>query len=116
MLPYTNQEAIAMSKTKFKHFKSNFYGRTRTAVTHFTHSMAVCAKLLLASVATCINGFIPTAFQYTSISICLSIIEDDLQNNRMPSIPLKQKQSILNEHELNDISMPVNVLYENKLE
>lgn len=119
MLPYTNQEANALSRSKFKHFRSNLYGGTRTAATHFIHSMAVSAKLLIASIASCVNGFIPSAFRYTTASVCLSIIEDDLQNNRIP-IPQKQKQkqkqSILNELELNDISMPLSVSDENKLE
>lgn len=106
MLPYTNQEAAAMSRNKFKHFKSTIYGGTRTVATHFIHSMVVSAKLLMASISSCINGFFPSAFRYTTASICLSIIEDDLQNNRMP-IPQKQKQTTLNEHELNDISMPL---------
>lgn len=116
MLPYTNQEANALSRSKFKHFKSNLYGGTRTAATHFIHSMVVSAKLLMASIASCVNGFIPSAFRYTTASVCLSIIEDDLQNNRMP-IPQKQKQkTTLNELELNDISMPLSVSDENKLE
>jgi hypothetical protein len=115
MLPYTNQEANALSRSKFKHFRSNLYGGTRTAATHFIHSMVVSAKLLMASIASCVNGFIPSAFRYTTASVCLSIIEDDLQNNRMP-IPQKQKQSTLNELELNDISMPVSVSDEDKLE
>ena len=119
MLPYTNQEASALSRSKFKHFKANLYGGTRTAATHFMHSMVVSAKLLMASIAACVNGVIPSVFRYTTASICLSIIEDDLQNNRMP-IPQrqtqKQKQSTLNEHELNDISMPLSVSHEDKLE
>lgn len=119
MLPYTNQEASAMSRTKFKHFKSNLYGGTKTFATHFVHSMSVSAKLLVASIASCINGFIPGAFKYTTMSVCLSIIEDDLQNNRMPhaiSQNKKQKQSVLNETELNDMSMTVNTLDEDKLQ
>jgi hypothetical protein len=97
MLPYTNAEANAMSRSKFKHFKTTVRG------THFINAMIVAAKLLLASIATCVNGFIPSAFKYTSASICLSIIEDDLQNNRMP-YPIRQKQSSLNESALNDVA------------
>ena len=105
MLPYTNQEANAMmSKSKFKHF--NVRG-TRLFATHLVHSMLVSAKLFLASIAACVNGVIPSALRYTAASICLSIIEDDLQNNRMPpqASREKQKQSGLNETGLNDISM-----------
>jgi hypothetical protein len=106
MLPYTNQEANALSKSKLKHF--NAIG-LRSFVNHLTHSMVVSAKLLMASIATCVNGFIPGAFKYASASICLSIIEDDLQNNRMPHATRpKQKQTSLNdsglESALNDVS------------
>jgi hypothetical protein len=51
---------------------------------------------LFASVAACINGFIPRAFRYTAMSVCLSIIEDDLQKNRVP-IPATRLQSALND-------------------
>ena len=117
MLPYTNQEANALSKPKFNHFKLNMHG----FATHFIRSMIVSAKLLLASVATCVNGFIPGAFKYTSASICLSIIEDDLQNNRMPHLISrpKQKQTSLNESGLEsglNESGLINVLDEDKLQ
>jgi len=103
MLPYTNQEANAMTKSKFKHFGSNVYGGTISFAHHFMHSVIVSAKLLLASIAACANGVIPGAFRYTTASICLSIIEDDLQNNRMPHpIRQKQKQSSLNDLGLNE--------------
>ena len=100
MLPYTNQEANALSKPKFNHFNAR---GLRSFATHLMHSMIVSAKLLMASIASCVNGFIPSAFKYTSASICLSIIEDDLQNNRMP-YPIRQKQSSLNESVLNDVA------------
>ena len=117
MLPYTNQEANALSNPKFNHFNAR---GLRSFATHWMHSMVVSAKLLLASIATCVNGFIPRAFKYASASICLSIIEDDLQNNRMPhaSRP-KQKQSSLNdsglESGLNESGL-MNALDENKLQ
>jgi len=110
MLPYTNQEANAMSKSKFKFKHFNARG-TRAFATHCLHSMVVSAKLLLASIAACVNGVIPCALRYTAVGVCLSIIEDDLQNNRMPhATRQKQKQSSLNdfglnESGLNDISM-----------
>ena len=97
MLPYTNTEANALSRSKFKQFKTTVRG------THFANAMIVAVKLLMASIASCVNGFIPSAFKYTSVSICLSIIEDDLQNNRMP-YPIRQKQSSLNESALNDVA------------
>ena len=118
MLPYTNQEANALSKPKFNHFNAR---GLRSFATHLMHSIIVSAKLLLASVATCVNGFIPGAFKYTSASICLSIIEDDLQNNRMPHLISrpKQKQTSLNESGLESAlneSGLINVLDEDKLQ
>lgn len=119
MLPYTNQEANALSKPKFNHFNAR---GLRSFATHLMHSIIVSAKLLLASVATCVNGFIPRAFKYTSASICLSIIEDDLQNNRMPPHTIsrpKQKQTSLNESGLEsglNESGLINALDEDKLQ
>ena len=111
MLPYTTQEANALSKSKLKHVRLNMHG----FATHFIRSMIVSAKLLLASIAACANGFIPRAFKYTSASICLSIIEDDLQNNRIPHpIRQNQKQSSLNESGLE--SGLINALDEDKLQ
>jgi len=117
MLPYTNQEANALSKPKFNHFNAR---GLRSFATHLMHSMIVSAKLLMASIATCVNGFIPGAFKYTSASICLSIIEDDLQNNRMPyATRPKQKQTSLNESGLESAlneSGLMNALDEDKLQ
>ena len=85
MLPYTNADANAKSKFKSK-FKQIGMFDCASYAAHALHSMSVSSKLLLASIASCINGIIPRAFKYTAMSICLSIIEDNLQNNRMPGI------------------------------
>lgn len=58
---------------------------------HALQSMRTSAKLLVASIAACINGIIPRAFKYTAMSVCLSIIEDDLQHNRVPLAPTKRR-------------------------
>jgi hypothetical protein len=63
---------------------------------HVLQSMSTSAKLLFGSIASCINGIIPCAFKYTAVSVCLSIIEDDLQNNRMP-LPVIRHQLPLND-------------------
>lgn len=82
MLPYTNADVGSpFNAASFK---------------HCMHCMHTSAKLFFASVAACINGFIPRAFKYTAMSICLSIIEDDLQKNRVPS-PATRLQSALND-------------------
>lgn len=87
MLPYTNADVGSpFNAASFK---------------HCMHCMHTSAKLFFASVAACINGFIPRAFKYTAMSICLSIIEDDLQKNRVPIIPspnpANRLQSALND-------------------
>ena len=86
MLPYTNADVGSpFNAASLKKYAA-----------HCTHCMQTSAKLLFASVAACINGFIPRAFRYTAMSICLSIIEDDLQKNRVPN-PATRLQSALND-------------------
>jgi len=90
MLPYTNADVgYPFNAASFKKYAA-----------HCTHCMHTSAKLFFASVAACINGFIPRAFKYTAMSTCLSIIEDDLQKNRVPvpvPIPATRLQSALND-------------------
>jgi hypothetical protein len=64
---------------------------------HALQSMSTSAKLLWGSIAACINGIIPHAFKYTTMSICLSIIEDDLQHNRVPLPTNRPQSSMLND-------------------
>ena len=101
MLPYTNADANPKSQFKFKQFGMTFDFASYAA--HALHSMSVSSKLLLASIASCINGIIPRAFKYTAMSICLSIIEDNLQNNRMPAIRSSSRQPSLNDINTTDI-------------
>ena len=79
-LPHTNADIRSTSKMICSE-----------CVAHALQSMRTSAKLLVASIAACINGIIPRAFKYTAMSVCLSIIEDDLQHNRVPPAPIKRR-------------------------
>lgn len=100
-LPYTNADIRPKPKMGDK-IEHGIIQSFNAYMIHCGKCMRTSAKLLLGSIAECINGIIPRAFKYTAMSICLSIIEDDLQNNRMP-LPAKRlpNQSIM----LNDVIM-----------
>ena len=100
-LPYTNADSRPKPKMgdNLEHIIIPSFNKY---VTHFRKCMRVSAKLLLGSIAACINGIVPRAFKYTAMSICLSIIEDDLQNNR---VPLYAKRPPIQSIVLNDIIM-----------
>jgi len=88
-LPYTNADV----RCNMKHSLFN------DCVTHVRKCMWTSAKLLCGSIAACIHGIIPRAFKYTALSVCLSIVEDDLQNNRV-RLPVTRSH-------LNDIIIPI---------
>lgn len=97
-LPYTNADTISK---RIIHFDlgpdpSQVILSFNKYAGHALQSMSTSAKLLFGSIVACINGIIPCAFKYTAVSVCLSIIEDDLQNNRMP-LPLKRHQTPLSD-------------------
>ena len=100
-LPYTNAD-IRPKPKMVDNLEHVIIPSFNKYVTHFGKCMRVSAKLLLGSVAACINGIVPRVFKYTAMSICLSIFEDNLQNNRVP-LPIKRPpiQSIV----LNDVIM-----------
>lgn len=88
-LPYTNADVRDnMNYASFKNY-----------ATHVRTCMWTSAKLLCGSIAACIHGIIPRAFKYTALSVCLSIVEDDLQNNRV-RLPATRSR-------LNDINIPL---------
>ena len=96
ILPYTNADADTKSKL-VKFFELGAFHPGQGVIpsfskyaTHALHSMSTSAKLLFGSIVACINGIIPCAFKYTAVSVCLSIIEDNLQTNRMP-LPVKRQ-------------------------
>jgi hypothetical protein len=57
----------------------------RSYVRNLVDSTKNAAKLLCASVASCIHGVFPTMFKYTALSVCLSMVENDLMHNRVPN-------------------------------
>lgn len=98
-LPYTNADIRPKSKIiDLLSFNVNyaFIPSFNAYAVHALQSMSTSAKLLLGSIAACINGIIPRAFKYTAMSICLAIIEDDLRHNRVPVRPPMQS-SMLND-------------------
>ena len=101
-LPYTNADIRSIPKL-VDNLKHDVIPSFNKYVAHCGKRMCMSAKLLWGSIAACINGIFPRAFKYTAMSICLSIIEDDLQNNRVPLHAAKRPptQSIV----LNDVIM-----------
>jgi len=94
-LPYTNADIRPKPK-----ISELFIPSFNAYAAHAFQAMSTSAKLLLGSIAACINGIIPRAFKYTALSICLSIVEDELQHNRVP-VKIPPMQSSM----LNDIIM-----------
>ena len=96
-LPYTNADIRPKPKIIYN-MKRVLIPSFNAYAAHAFQSMSTSAKLLLGSIAACINGIIPRAFKYTAMSICLSIIEDDLQHNRVPANrPPPIQSSMLND-------------------
>jgi hypothetical protein len=99
-LPYTNADIHPKSKIidlLSSNMKHAIIPSFNAYAAHALQSMSTSAKLLLGSIAACINGIVPRAFKYTAMSICLSIIEDDLQHNRMPVKRPPTQSSMLND-------------------
>jgi hypothetical protein len=101
-LPYTNADVrpkpkiIDLLSFNMEHV---FIPSFHYYVTHVGKCMRTSAKLLWGSIAMCMHGIIPRAFKYTALSTCLTIIEDDLQHNRVPA---NRPQS----SRLNDVVIP----------
>jgi len=99
-LPYTNADIRPKPKIiDLLSFNMNrvFIPSFNAYAAHALQSMSTSAKMLLGSMAACINGIIPRVFKYTAMSICLSIIEDDLQHNRVPAKRPPIQSSMLND-------------------
>ena len=95
-LPYTNADIHSKSKIIYN-MKHVLIPSFNAYAAHAFQSMSTSAKLLLGSIAACINGIIPRAFKHTSMSICLDIIEDDLRHNRVPVKRPPTQSSMLND-------------------
>lgn len=82
-LPYTNDDVM-----RAHHLNVRFYNMRnciRGYICNLTDSTKNAAKLLGAAVASCIHGVCPRLFKYTALSVCLSIVENDLTHNKLPS-------------------------------
>ena len=82
-LPYTRDDVIRAHRMNVRVYtmRNNVRGYVRNLV----DSTKNAAKLLCASVASCIHGVFPTMFKYTALSMCLSMVENDLMHNRVPN-------------------------------
>jgi hypothetical protein len=63
----------------------NMRNNVRGYVRNLVDSTKNAAKLLCASVASCIHGVFPNMFKYTALAVCLSMVENDLMHNRVPN-------------------------------
>lgn len=92
-LPYTNDDVVIAHhmNVKFYNMRKNIRNYFRNLVDSAQNS----AKLLYASVTSCIHGIFPMTFRYTALSICLSIVETDLMHDK---IPLNKNHTHANAH------------------
>jgi hypothetical protein len=79
-LPYTNEDLVRAERMIYR-MRNNIRGYFRNMI----DSAKNAAKLLGASVASCIHGIFPTTLKYTALAVCLSIVENDLMHNKIPS-------------------------------
>jgi hypothetical protein len=78
-LPYTNEDIVRADRRRMHNVRNdvcNYFN-------HLIDSTKKSSKLLWASVAACIHGFFPMTFKYTALSVCLSIVENDLKHNKL---------------------------------
>jgi hypothetical protein len=79
-LPYTNEDLVRTERMILR-MRNNIRSYFRNMI----DSAKNAAKLLGASVASCIHGICPTTFKYTALAVCLSIVENDLMHNKIPN-------------------------------
>lgn len=81
-LPYTNDDVLRAHRMNLQYY--NARNRICAYLSNLVESTKNAAKLLCASMTSCIHGIFPTTFKYTTLSICLSIVENDLVHNKVP--------------------------------
>jgi len=85
-LPYTNEDIVrarrAHARTSIRNIRNNIHEYCR----NLAESTKNAAKLLYASVASCMHGIFPSTCKYTPLSVCLSIVEHDLIHNNVPKM------------------------------
>jgi hypothetical protein len=82
-LPYTNDDVLRAHRLNVRFY--NMRNRVRWYFRNLTDSTKNAAKLMCASVAACIHGVFPRIFKYTALSVCLSIVENDLTHGKVPN-------------------------------
>ena len=83
-LPYTREDVMRAHRMNVHIY--NMRNNIRGYLRNLTDSTKNAAKLLCASVASCIHGIFPSTFKYTALAVCLSIVENDLMHNKIPII------------------------------
>ena len=83
-LPYTRDDVVRAHRMNVRvyNMRNNIRGYGR----NLADSIKNAAKLLCASFAACIHGVFPHMFKYTALSVCLSIVENDLMQSRVPTM------------------------------
>lgn len=97
-LPYTNDDVLRAHRMNVRYY--NTCNRLRAYFTNLVGSTTNAAKLLCASVASCIHGIFPSAFKYTALSVCLSIVENDLTNNTIPTTKIQKIDPFAHAHDV----------------
>ena len=80
-LPFTNDDIARAHRLNVCFYQAR--NRIRGYFCNLIDSTKNAAKLLYASVTSCIHGVFPGTFQYTPLSVCLSIVEHDLVHGKM---------------------------------
>ena len=83
-LPYTREDIMRAHRMNVTIY--NLRNSIRGYLRNLTDSTKNAAKLLCASVASCVHGIFPMTFKYTALAVCLSIVENDLMHNNIPII------------------------------
>ena len=96
-LPYTSDDVMRAHRMNVRFY--NVRNRIRCYFCNLTDSTNNAAKLLVASVATCIHGVFPFTCKYTALSVCLSMVEYDLMHNRVPT-PIPDSNANAHMHDI----------------
>ncbi len=98
-LPYTNDDVLRQHRLNVQFY--NARNRIRRYACNLTESTKNAAKLLYASVTSCIHGIFPSVFKYNALSICLSIVEHDLTNNaNVPTTRIQKIDTFMHAHDV----------------
>jgi hypothetical protein len=84
-LPFTNDDVARSHHLNVQVYQARL--RLRGYFCNLVNSTKNAAKLLYASVTSCIHGVFPFTFQYTPLSVCLSIVEHDLAHGKIYDQP-----------------------------